>query len=197
MTREYLKSIVAGALIGIGDIALLVVENKYIAAVLFSVALLSIIELKLPLYTGRIGKVFQNKNPVDCLAYLFGNSCGCIAVNALGVAILTSFSSQIKAFDFADAKYAKPFLTMFIAGILCNVLIHIAVTAKNEIITILCVMAFILCGFEHSIADVGFIIFTSGTNLLITLLKWVLVVLGNTVGGVATEFLIYKKEKTA
>ena len=83
-----------------------------------------------------------------------------------------------------DAKYGKAYLTLFIAGILCNILIHIAVSARKGIITILCIMCFILCGFEHSIADAGYLIFNG------SVVKWLVIVAGNTVGGILTEFLL-------
>lgn len=185
-SMEYAKAVMAGAMIGIGDAALVIVENKYIAAVLFAVALLSIIELKLPLYTGRIGKVLKNKNYADCLLYLCCNAVGCASICLLLPAANETFFKNVP--NTAAAKYGKSFAAMFVAGILCNVLIHIAVSAKRELITVLCVAGFILCGFEHSIADVGFLLFAP--NLGIALLKWVLVLLGNTVGGIVTELLI-------
>ncbi len=185
-SKEYLKAVVAGAMIGIGDAALVIVENKHVAAVLFAVALLSIIELKLPLYTGRIGKVLQNKNYGVCLGYLICNAIGCLCICLLLTTSSETFLKNVS--NLANAKYSKPLLAMFVAGILCNVLIHIAVSAKREIITVLCVACFILCGFEHSVADVGFLLFTA--DLPAALLKWLLVLLGNTVGGILTELLI-------
>ena len=54
--QKYLNSVFAGFLIGIGNLAI-ISTDRYVGAFLFSVALLSIIELRLPLYTGRIGKI--------------------------------------------------------------------------------------------------------------------------------------------
>ena len=71
-----MTAILAGLMIGIGDIALLSVDNRYMGALLFSVALLSIIHLKLPLYTGRIGKVILHGNYIECLKILFFNVVG-------------------------------------------------------------------------------------------------------------------------
>lgn len=177
-----MTAILAGVLIGIGDIANITSQNNVVGALLFSVALLSIIRLRLPLYTGRIGKVIANKNPLECLKILWLNIMG-VALTT-GAVIVFGDDLVTKLDLSATAKFSKGNLSLFVAGIMCNVLIHIAVSAKSEVITILCVMAFILSGYEHSIADVMFAL-ASGN-----LIKWAIVVTGNTVGGILTEFLL-------
>lgn len=169
-----MTAILAGMLIGIGDIALLTAENKTVGALLFSVALLSIIRLRLPLYTGKIGKVVTNRTPMECLKILW--------LNVLGVWIVRLYPIGIRST--AEAKFSRGYLELFVAGILCGVLIHVAVTAKDNVITILCVMVFILAGFEHSIAD--------SMYLAYNLPKWLVILAGNTVGGIGTELLLGK-----
>ena len=73
---------------------------------------------------------------------------------------------------------------------MCNVLIHIAVTAKQELITVLCVMAFILCGFRHSIADAGYAII--GAFIGLSPIPLLFVLMGNTVGGIICEMMLTK-----
>lgn len=180
--NKHLNSFLAGALIGIGNIALVSCENKALGALLFSLALLSIIRLGLPLYTGRIGKVITNKKQENLIAMLILNAFGAMA--SCGLYILMDSSNYEKMKAVCDAKYGKTYLTLFVAGIMCNILIHIAVSASREVITILCIMCFILCGFEHSIADAGYLIFNG------SVVKWLVIVAGNTVGGILTEFLL-------
>ena len=180
--NKHLNSFLAGALIGIGNIALVSCENKALGALLFSLALLSIIRLGLPLYTGRIGKVITNKKQENLIAMLIFNAFGAMALCALYTLMDSSNYRKMKAV--CDAKYGKTYLTLFVAGIMCNILIHIAVSASREVITILCIMCFILCGFEHSIADAGYLIFNG------SVVKWLVIVAGNTVGGILTEFLL-------
>ena len=182
--NKHLNSILAGMLIGIGNIALASCENKALGALLFSLALLSIINLNLPLYTGRIGKVITNKKQENLIAILILNAFGAMATCGLFELMDSANLKKMKAV--CDAKYGKSYLTLFIAGILCNILIHIAVRSRGSIITILCIMCFILCGFEHSIADAGYLIF--GGDVL----KWLVIVAGNSVGGIVTEFLLTK-----
>ncbi len=181
--KKHLNSVLAGILIGIGNLAL-ISTDRYIGALLFSVALLSIIELQLPLYTGRIGKVFENKNPLELLIMLCLNAVG--AILPCGMFMLMDTANQEKIKAVCDGKFQKSYLTLFLAGILCNILIHIAVSAKREVITVLCIMCFILCGFEHSIADASYLIVGASFP------KWLMVVLGNTVGGIGTQFLLFK-----
>ena len=182
-----MKAILAGLLIGIGNIAMLSVDNRYLGALLFSVALLSIIKLELPLYTGRIGKVFKYKNPIECL-YIF-------VFNVYGVLLITILysvlSSGFEAMEIvAQAKFSHTHRQLFIAGFLCNVLITVAVNAKDTAITILCIMCFILCGFEHSIADAMYFSMSYGNFM-----GWIMVILGNTIGAMVTEFILTIGEK--
>lgn len=181
--QKYLNSVFAGFLIGIGNLAI-ISTDRYVGAFLFSVALLSIIELRLPLYTGRIGKILTNRNPVELLLMLCLNALG--AMIPTGLFLLMDPANLEKLQTVCSAKYSRSYLTLFAAGILCNVLIHTAVSAKRELITVLCIMCFILCGFEHSIADAGYL--PVGGSIL----KWLVIVAGNTVGGIGTELLVRK-----
>lgn len=176
-------SILAGFLIGIGDIALMSCDNKYVGAFLFSVALMSIIYFQLPLFTGRVGRMIRDRTYVECLRILIMNVVG--ATLAIWCYTLMTPDNHKNVITVANNKFNRGYLTLFIAGILCNVLIHVAVSAKQSVITILCVMTFILCGFEHSIADAGYI-FVNWNYLM----PWLVVVAGNTVGAILTFYLL-------
>lgn len=178
------KAILAGCLITIGDMAILVCDNKYLAALLFSFALMTIIDLGLPLYTGRIGKVIVNKNPFECIKILFWNIYGVALFTLLFLFAKIDYIDKI--IEISKAKFDIGLLALFFSGFLCNVLVHIAVTAKKNIITVLCVMTFIICGFEHSIADFMYL------AMYHNLIGWLVILAGNTVGGIFTEFLLLK-----
>ena len=184
------NSILAGMMIGIGDIALMSCENKYIGALMFSVALMSIIYFQLPLYTGRVGRMIRDNSYLGCFFILFFNVIG----TSLSVFMYTLMSpdNKQKVLAIADQKFSRGYIALFIAAIFCNILIHIAVSSNHSIITILCVMAFILCGFEHSIADAGYA-FVSGNWK--NMLTWLIVVAGNTVGALLTFYFLHDEEE--
>ena len=95
-----------------------------------------------------------------------------------------------------DIKNADNIWSLFVLGIYCGILMYVAVACFNKgkkiggpnllgyLGIFLCVMMFIHCGFEHSIADM-FYYMVSGN--MTTAAGWVvipMVTLGNAVGGV-------------
>ena len=181
------NSILAGMLIGIGDIALMSCDNKYVGALLFAVALMSIIYFELPLFTGRVGSMIHNGTYLFCLFVLFFNTLG--AALSVWLYKLMAPDNIDKITAVATYKFGHGYIALFVAGILCNVLIHIAVSSKHSILVVMCVMVFILCGFEHSIADAGYV-FGSWTYVL----PWLTVVVGNTVGGIFTFYFLHDED---
>ena len=184
------NSILAGALIGIGDIALMSCDNKYIGALLFAVALMSIIYFQLPLFTGRVGRVVRDRSYIYCFFVLFFNVIG-TAISVWGYTLMSPENLQ-KVIAVADQKFGRGLVALFVAGVFCNVLIHLAVSSKHSILVVLCVMAFILCGFEHSIADAGYAFVSGDWRNMMT---WLIVVAGNTVGAILTFYFLHEEEE--
>lgn len=180
------NSILAGALIGIGDIVLMSCDNKYVGALLFAVALMSIIYFELPLFTGRVGRMIHDGTYLYCFFVLFFNTIG--AALSVWVYKFNAPENAEKIVSVAAQKFGRGYLALFVAGILCNVLIHLAVSSKHSILVILCVMTFIVCGFEHSIADAGYV-FVNWKYILPLLT----VVAGNAVGGLLTFYLLHEE----
>ena len=184
----FLPSVLSGVLIGIGNIIMMEVDNPYIAALCFSVALLCVIKLQCPLYTGMVGKLGIKFTLWDLLIALVGNVFGCCKALLIYMCIHDDVNIVTKM---ADKRFTgTSFAQLFFAGIMCGVLIHVAVTAKDTAITILAFMVFILCGFRHSIADAGYA-FISLNPAYIRL--WVGVLLGNTLGGILTNMLLLRE----
>ena len=183
------NSILAGALIGIGDVVLMSCDNKYVGALLFAVALMSIIYFELPLFTGRVGRMIHDGTYLYCFFVLFFNTLG--AALAVWTYKFNAPENAEKIASVATQKFDRGYVALFVAGILCNVLIHLAVSSKHSILVVLCVMTFIICGFEHSITDAGYV-FGSWKYVL----PWLTVVAGNTVGGLTTFYLLHEEENT-
>lgn len=194
-----IKGIYAGVLIGMGGVCFLAIDNKIVGSFLFSLGLLTVCMYQYNLYTGKVGYVINNKLTyiAELLISLLGNFIGAFLVGFL--IRLTRFNSYIvKAQDLVDKKLNDNLLSIFILAIFCGILMYIAVnnfkTVKDSIgkyIGIfLCVMAFILCGFEHCIAN-AFYFSIAGVFSLKVLLYILIMVLGNSVGSIV--FALYDK----
>ena len=76
MVKDVLKNIVygflAGAMISIGCAVYLACQNKYVGAIMFSVALLTICYKGYNLYTGRIGFIVNGHTKEDFSGLLLG-----------------------------------------------------------------------------------------------------------------------------
>lgn len=190
---DYLiKSIFAGIMIGIAGTVYLRVDNNIVGALLFSIGLLVICMYGMNLYTGKIGYILINKlNYIyELLITILGNFIGTFLVARL--VLLTRFKSvSDKAVDLVNLKLNDNLLSIFILAVLCGILMYIAVNnykkINNEIgkysCIFMCVMVFILSGFEHSIANMYYI---SVANLLSlkSLLYILIMILGNSVGSI-------------
>lgn len=186
------KSIAAGILVGIGDIVYMVSGNIYIGAMLFSFALLTIINSNLYLYTGKIGFLFKKtvKPPIWSLAKI-------LAMNLLGVCfsfIMFYASNDVHnlIIQIARDKFVCSWLDLYCRGFLCGICMYIAASNKKEIITVLTVMTFILCGFRHCIADFPFLIFNFS---YLNLFKFIMITLGNSLGAIIMRDFCNPKQK--
>ena len=154
MLKNFLSSVCAGVLISIGGCVFLACENRYVGAVLFSVALLCICLKGYALYTGRVGYIIESHKKSDFAA---------LAVILIGNLITTFLLGML-------VRVSMPQL--------CE-----TYKEKNTVLGILfCVPVFILSGFEHSIADM-FYFGASGIFSLSAALFMLAVVIGNSLGG--------------
>ncbi len=168
-------------MISIGSIVYLSCENKYVGAFFFSTGLIAVVMLNLNLYTGKIGYVLDNDKYffADTLLSVFGNLLGCFLCGY-------AKSPVGDVAEICAKKLAKTTPEVFIDGMFCGILIFVAVEIfkkKNHIIgVLLCVPTFILCGFEHSVADMLYI-FNARMMDFDGIIFTVTVVLGNAAGG--------------
>lgn len=193
MLNTFRESLCAGILITIGGTVFLSCENKTVGAVLFSVALLCICYKSYYLFTGKIGYIVEQHTKQDFLNLdvgLFGNLAATFFLGMLLRTVLPSIGE--KAAEMCSAKLAQFPLYTFIRGFFCGILMYLAVSIykeKNSVLGILfCVPVFILCGFEHSIADM-FYLGASGIFSVKIILFTALVVAGNTFGAIVLPLL--------
>ena len=195
-TRNLLSSILAGVLIACGGFVYLICSNKYqngqvIGAMLFSIGLFVILIFQYNLFTGKVCYMcFQDKKyNFNLLTILLGNFIG-----AASVGYMFRFCSAEALLDLGETvasnKINNDYLKMFILAIFCGVMIFLAVdiykTAKHEIAkyfaVVICITVFILCGFEHCIANMFYFSFANVWSIDAFIALFVMI-LGNTVGG--------------
>ena len=143
---------------------------------------------------GNVGQVAGAVFFTVALSALFLGLAGNLSATMLwGLAVRYAIPSTAEAADaVAAAKLTQSFPQTLLRATLCGVLMYLAVTVwrdRSKVVAILfCVPAFILAGFEHSIAD--FFYFSaaaefSGQMWLFTLAA----LLGNSVGAMLLPLL--------
>lgn len=185
--KIFISAIIAGICISIGGTCFLSLDNKVIGAFMFSLGLLTICSNEFHLFTGKVCFARKWDDYLNLLLIWIGNFVGC---GIVGFSVKYTRPQLIqKAVEICNIKMTEKWWMIIILGIFCNVLIFFAVnnfkeTAKKEkvVLLIMCVMAFILCGFEHCVANMFYFI-VAGTpdSTRYILLNTV----GNAAGGLA------------
>ena len=200
MLRGTIDGILAGIMIAIGGTVLLSVGGGISGACLFSIALLVICYRGYSLFTGKVGFMAFSHKKNDFLVLLSGLLGNIIGTLVCGLAVNYVLSDRaVLAKAMCESKLDDALLPVFIKAIFCGILMYLAVAIfkenKTPLAIFLCVPVFILSGFEHSIADM-FYFFTAKIFSLEMLIFLVVVILGNTVGGLLFPMLtLLKSEK--
>lgn len=175
--RRFLLSFMAGLFIALGSQGYLTIySDLFLRAAVFPVGLMLIILVGGELFTGNclmtfgyLNKKFKIRNLVSSIMQVwFGNLIG-----SLAVVLLVYYSGMYKPESalaisiatVAKAKVSLSFLQILLKGILCNILVALGVwfayTAKDTTGKLLgCwfpVMLFVLCGYEHCVANMFFL----------------------------------------
>jgi formate transporter len=185
MIKTIRESALAGLLISLAAAVYLRCGNEIVGAVLFSVGLIAVLLMKAYLFTGKIGYAKDLRGFCDC-AIIF-------AVNAI-VAVLFGWMFSLASgsgISAIQSRLDKPMWRIFVDSAGCGALIYIAcegwAATKNPLIPACCVMAFIVAGFEHCVAD-AFYLGASG-------LSWrgagfvIMVAIGNSIGSLTVRWL--------
>lgn len=185
------KSFLAGIMIAIGGTVFLSIENKVIGASLFSIGLFGVLIYNLNLYTGKIGYLITNFNLKyikELIITLIGNFIGACSVGF--ILKYTRIYDKIyeKSLILANTKLNDNILSIFILSIFCGLLMYYAVNGFKKqtdfgkyLVVYLGVAVFILCGFEHCIANMYYFSVADIWSLK-TLGYTGIMVLGNSIG---------------
>lgn len=193
MLKNVINGIYAGILISIGGAVYLSCDNKYVGAVLFSVALLCICYQGYSLYTGKICYIPQKHGKEEISVLLFGLLGNAAATTVCGYALRYAIPKIGEAaLNACNAKLEQEFLQTFIRAVFCGILIYLAVDIfrnhKTPLGIVFCIPVFILSGFEHSVADMFYFASSGIVSLQAFIFIWV-VILGNSVGGALIPLL--------
>lgn len=198
--------VIAGMMIGIGGVVFLSCDNRLTGAVFFSLGLMTIIARGMLLFTGKAG--YAAEQPVSYLGYLgliwLGNLVG-TGIVGLGMRA-TRFGAALaeRAAELWAIKAADGPVSILILAFLCGLLMYIAVDTykifPNDFgkvfIVVVCVVVFILSGFEHCIANM-FYGWLAGAWNAHNLLWLLLMSVGNLLGGMFLPFTKRLMEKAS
>lgn len=215
-------SVLAGAFIGFGamlftvavtDSALGYGVTRLIGGAAFSLGLILVIVGGAELFTGNNllvmawadGLIDRGELLRHWAVVYVGN-----AVGAIGLAALSSAAGALEsavgptALRIAEAKIAMPWGEALARGVLCNVLVCLAVwmsaaahSAGGKALMILFpITAFVALGFEHSVANmylvpVAAFAFAADVSAVEFLANLAVVTIGNLIGGVVLVALTY------
>ena len=224
MTPMILLGILAGIFIGFGSIASIIISqtlgnldpgiSKFAGALVFPVGLMLVVIAGAELFTGNnlmtlalmnkkitMGKMFRNWSTV-WIANFIGSIILAIVVYYSGI---LEGDAAIKAISIAEAKVSLDIMSLILRGTLCNIMVVLAVwmsTSCQDIISKIfsCwfpIMLFVLCGFEHSVANMFFIPMAQllGANITIGQLFYnlIFVTIGNIIGGAIIIPFMYQQ----
>lgn len=199
MIEKLIKSILAGVAISIGAVIylLLMDTNKIVGALFFSVGILMVMEFKLLLYTGYVPTQREGQSFLDYTinsAFIFiGNLIG--GGITAGLLALTRLKNQLyeASLKVCEIKLNDNLLSIFILSIFCGIIIAGIVKAtnlKHKVLYVAMMIAtFILCGYEHVVANSFYFSFSLKLFTLEGLLLMLVCFLGNFAGGVICSFI--------
>jgi formate transporter len=227
--------VLAGAFIALGAMYYTIVASdgglgfaatRVLGGFVFSVGLVLVIVSGGELFTGNNLLALAWVDGRITTRALLRNWCVALVANAIGgatVAVLVLLSGHtqmnggavaVTAVKIAAAKTSLPLLQAFMAGVLCNVLVCMAVWLSlagrsvfdKAVAIVLPISAFVAAGFEHSVANMYFIplgillrdVVDASQITGIDSLNWygylrnlVPVTLGNVAGGSGLVALVY------
>lgn len=205
------KSLLAGVLIAVAAMfSMRVAEYGPLAQGLcFSVGLFGILCSDAALFTGRmlsVRYVLNGEMGETPVRRMLREWAFVLVRNFAGVAVVAAIAYALgyDASEIAKGKAEMPVLEMLLKATLCNVMVCLAVysgrwansVTDKFLACLMPVACFVACGFEHSIADMFYMIlglFNGAVDAMDVLHVLAVAVVGNIVGGTAYAVLGYER----
>lgn len=208
--KKYLNicvsSVLAGVFIGVGVIVFLSVlpYSRVAGSLLFGLGLYTVIQFGLFLYTGKVGFVLDNRPQyfIDLAIGLAGNFAGiislCLAMR--GTRWGAALSEQARLL--VSAKQDDKWYSILILSFMCGIMIYLGVKGYQKaesgiakaLMCYLSVSVFILCGFEHCVANAGYYALAGVINTK-AIAYFTVMVIGNGIGSVTVDGLLKLKDR--
>lgn len=216
LSRMFCLAVLAGLYIALGAASMLIVKadssfsfavSQVLSGIVFSVGLFLVVNAGAELFTGNslmvIAALERKITPAELirawLVVYLGNLVGslllAVLLDAAGFDAMGGRAVAEAAANIASSKAGLSPLMAFSRGIVCNILVCLAVwmsfAARSVIdkfaVCLLPVMTFVACGYEHSIANMFFLPFGimcgAEVGAAQVLSNLCFVTLGNIVGG--------------
>lgn len=186
-TIECKKAVLAGLLVALGGTIYLTVESKILGSALFSLGLLGVMVFSCSLYTGKVGYISAPGDVFVLLKMCFLNFIGAAAVGFAVSSVLKENAAAVVA-----AKLQADLPEIFIRAIFCGIMIYLAVELYKRtsqiLLVVMPIMIFILCGFEHCVAN-AFYFAAAGYFDTYSLAFFAVSIIGNGVGSVIIHLM--------
>ena len=190
--KTFVSAILAGMAISFGGVVFLSLENKVLGSLFFTVGLFMVCTFGLNLFTGKVCYFFQNDLAfrLNLIVIWLGNLVGTLIVgNMVRLSRIAGIAER--AASMCAVKTGDSMVSLFILGILCDIFIYVGVESyrsnPHEIGKYLGlffgVMVFILCGYEHCVADM-FYFTVAGAWSAQAVVCLLVITAGNAAGGV-------------
>lgn len=202
--------ILSGLMLGIGGMVSLSSENRFLGAFLFSLGLFCIVQFQYGLFTGKVGYIVNRDLPyvAETVVTLLGNALGTF-ITAILLRQVRFFTTAVSNLDVTIAERVQTMvsgklndhpLSIFLLAVFCGMLMFTAVEGNRQcrakqnftgalFVVVMPVMVFIICGFNHCIADLFYYFFAGFPQPGKAVIYFALAITGNAVGGMVIPLL--------
>ncbi len=199
-----IDGILSGITLGVGGMVSFSSDNRYMGAFLFALGLFTIVQFRYGLFTGKVGYIV-NREPsyiLEVLVTLVANGVGTF-ISAVLLRQTRFFTTVVSGMEqtveervaaCVDGKIHDNPLSIFILAVFCGMLMFTAVEINRQCREkgnfagalfgiVFPVVVFIICGFNHCIADMFYYFFSGCPDVPAAVVYFALAITGNAVGG--------------
>lgn len=172
---------------------------KILGSLFFAIGLFTIIIFATWLYTGKVGFVLDNKPKylLDLLICVLFNIIGVVGLSLLIKLTRMGEGLATEALTLVEAKQNDSWYSILILSFMCGIMIYLAVKGHQVCpysigkfaFVFLSVSVFILCGFEHIIANASYYAYAGVFNWK-ALFYFFLMAIGNGLGSITLDGLL-------